>query len=326
MWAGAALALAACASGQLAAPSQLQPAAAAELDLPDYNAEDDPDGLSRQASLDTERPLRPSTEVIRYTVQPGDSVFAIADKFQLDPETILWGNLEALGDDPHALLPGIELNVLPVDGVYYQWQAGDHLDRVAEQFGVSADTILDWPGNGLSPVAPQIDPGDWLVVPGGERAFQNWHVPTIPRGSAGVGSVYGSGGCEQDILGGAVGSGGFIWPVANQVISGNDYWSGHLALDLAAGLGESVWAADGGVVVFAGGSYGGYGMIVAIDHGNDWQTVYAHLSALSVTCGQSVSQGELIGRAGSTGYSTGPHLHFEVRFEDGFVNPRFVLP
>ena len=67
-------------------------------------------------------------------------------------------------------------------------------------------------------------------------------------------------------------------------------------------------------------------MIVQIDHGNEWQTVYAHLSQVLVSCGQSVAQGELIGRAGSTGNSTGPHLHFEVRFGGGFVNPWFVLP
>lgn len=264
--------------------------------------------------------------MIRYTVQPGDSVFGIAQRFALQPETVLWGNLDVLSDDPHALQPGMELNVLPVDGVYYQWHSGDDLDQVAGQFGVSPDVILDWPGNQLSPVLPEIDDGQWLVVPGGHRGFQSWQVPTIPRGSAGVGTVFGSGGCEQDISGGAVGTGGFIWPVSNHSISGNDYWSGHLALDLAVGLGDSVWAADGGVVVFAGWSLGGYGMIVQIDHGNDWQTVYAHLSQVLVSCGQSVAQGELIGRTGSTGNSTGPHLHFEVRYGGGFVNPWFVLP
>lgn len=326
MLAVAALAVAACARQLEPARRQLTPAQGTELVLPAFEDGSPAGTIARRPELDTVRPQRASMEVVRYTVQPGDSVFAIADKFDLQPETILWGNLDTLGDDPHALRPGIELNVLPVDGVYYQWNAGDDLERVAEQFGVNAEAILDWPGNQISPVSAQIDSGEWLVIPGGQREFQTWHVPTIPRGSAGVGTVFGSGGCEQDFSGGAVGTGGFIWPTAVHSISGNDYWAGHLAIDLAAGQGEPVWAADSGVVVFAGWAYGGYGNIVAVDHGNGWQTAYAHLSAVSVTCGQSVGQGETIGQAGSTGNSTGPHLHFEVRFGDGFVNPWFVLP
>lgn len=321
-----ALLLAACAGRPEPSGSRLQPAEVGDLALPAFEAGQPSGAISRQPNLDTIRPRRPSLEVVRYTVQPGDSVFGIAAKFEIQPETILWGNLEELGDDPHALRPGLELNVLPVDGVYYQWNAGDDLDQVASLFEVTADAIVDWPGNRIGPVSPQIESGQWLVIPGGKREFQTWHVPTIPRGSAGVGTLFGAGGCEQDFAGGAVGTGGFIWPIANHSISGNDYWAGHLAIDLAAGEGESVWAADGGVVVFAGWAYGGYGMLVALDHGNGWQTAYAHLSAVPVKCGQSLSQGEAIGRAGSTGNSTGPHLHFEVRFGDGFVNPWFVLP
>lgn len=325
----AALAATSCAGAQPQVPGDpgdsLRPAAG-DLTLPDFVASPASDTISRQAQLDTVRPQRPSTEVVRYTVQPGDSVFGIAERFGLKPETVLWGNLDALNDDPHLLRPGMELNLLPVDGVYYQWQAGDDLDHVASEFGVAPDDILDWPGNQISPTTEQIADGQWLVIPGGQRPFQTWLVPTIARGQAGVGKVYGSGGCDQDISGGAIGTGGFIWPVSNRVISGNDFWSGHLAVDLAAGLGDPVWAADSGVVVFAGWSLGGYGQIVQLDHGNGWQTVYAHLSQIQVRCGQSVQQGEQIGLAGSTGNSTGPHLHFEVRYEGGFINPWFVLP
>jgi murein DD-endopeptidase MepM/ murein hydrolase activator NlpD len=168
--------------------------------------------------------------------------------------------------------------------------------------------------------------GDWIVVPGGKRAFKSWFVPTIARGAAGVGTAFGPGGCTGDFTGGAVGGGGFIWPTANHYLSGNDYWSGHLGIDIAAGLGATVWASDGGVVVFAGWSNGGYGNMVMIDHGNGWQTVYAHLSSVRVSCGESVSQGQSIGAAGSTGNSTGAHLHFETRNNGGFVNPWYVLP
>ena len=308
------------------APTPAAPHDVVEVELPPFSIADDPSRLVRQSPLQTTLSTGARLDVIRYTVQSGDSVFGIADAFGLTPETILWGNYEELQDDPHSLRPGIELNVLPVNGVYYQWQEGDSLESVADQFGVDADAIASWPGNAIDPADLTVEAGTWLVIPDGERAFQQWLVPTIARGSAGVGTAYGPGGCVGDYTGGAVGTGGFIWPAANHYLSGNDYWSGHLAIDIAAGLGASIWAADSGVVVYAGWSNNGYGNMVMLDHGNGWQTLYAHLSAVSVGCGQSVSQGQLIGLGGSTGNSTGPHLHFETRFEGGFVNPWYVLP
>jgi murein DD-endopeptidase MepM/ murein hydrolase activator NlpD len=282
--------------------------------------------LQRQVDLQTIIPNRARVEVLRYTVQAGDAVFGIAAKFDLEPETVLWGNLDVLNDDPHLLRPGQELNILPVDGTYYQWEANDTIEGVAGIFSVEAQSILDWPGNGIDPVDQEIEVGQWLVVPGGRRAFRRWLVPVPARPQSGVGSAFGPGGCTGDYTGGAVGTGGFIWPTANHYISGNDYWSGHLAIDIAAANGAGVWAADSGVVVFSGWSTVGYGNMVMLDHGNGWVTLYGHLSRVQVSCGQSVGQGQGIGLAGSTGNSTGPHLHFETRLNGGFVNPWFVLP
>jgi hypothetical protein len=282
--------------------------------------------VTRHINLDTIIPKRPRMDVIRYTVQPGDSVFGIADHFGIKPETVLWGNYDVLNDDPHLLKPGQELNILPVDGVYYQWKADDSLQAVADQFGAQVEDIVDFPGNRIDPFHSDIAAGTWVVIPGGHRDFRQWLVPTIARGRAGVGAALGAGGCSGDYSGGAVGTGGFIWPSANHFLSGNDFWSGHLAIDIAAALGDPVWAADSGVIVFAGPSIGGYGNMVMIDHGNGWQTLYAHLSQVLIHCGQSVAQGQTIGLAGSTGNSTGAHLHFETRFEGGFINPWFVLP
>ncbi|HOG80438.1 MAG TPA: M23 family metallopeptidase, partial [Anaerolineaceae bacterium] len=124
----------------------------------------------------------------------------------------------------------------------------------------------------------------------------------------------------------AYGSGAFIWPTDNHFLSGNDYWSGHLAIDIATYTGDAVRAADSGMVVYAGWIGGGYGNMVMVDHGNGYQTLYAHLSYVNVGCGQPVYQGNLLGGAGSTGNSTGPHLHFEVRYMGGFINPWYVLP
>ena len=293
--------------------------------LPVFEPDIETKMLSRTANLNTLKPSRSRVDVLRYTVQPGDSVFGISENFGIEPETLLWGNFEILNDDPHLLKPGQELNILPVDGTYYEWQNEDELDQIAAFFGVEPGQIIEWPGNQISLVDPQILPGTWLIVPDGRRAFKQWFVPTIARGHAGVGAAYGPGGCTGTYAG-IVGSGGFIWPASNHFVSGNDYWSGHLAIDIAAGMGAGIWAADGGVVVFAGWSTVGYGNMVMIDHGNGWQTVYAHLSQVDVACGQSVNSGENIGLAGSTGNSTGPHQHFETRFQDGFVNPWYVLP
>jgi hypothetical protein len=295
------------------------------VDLPAYRIADQ-GGLSRLANPHTTIPTRQRVDVVRYTVQPGDSVFGIAEKFSIQPETVLWGNYDVLNDDPHLLRPGQELNILPVDGTYYQWKDGDTLQGVAGYFHTEPQEIADWPGNHLDPQSPEIPNGAWLVVPGGKRELRTWVVPTIARGFAGVGTAFGPGGCSGDFSSGAVGTGGFIWPTGNHYISGNDYWAGHLAIDIAAGEGAPIWAADTGVVVYAGWSNGGYGNMVMIDHGNGWQTLYAHLSVVSVRCGSNIGQGQGIGLGGSTGNSTGPHLHFETRYEGGFVNPWYVLP
>jgi murein DD-endopeptidase MepM/ murein hydrolase activator NlpD len=297
-----------------------------QVSLPPREGSHTTSSLSREAVLHTIIPSRPRQEVRNYEVDFGDSVFGIAQTFGIEPETVLWANYDLLNDNPDLLSPGMSLNIPPVDGVYYQWQEGDSLESVANRFEADLERVLEWPGNRLDLVEPQIKPGTWLMVPDGHREFRQWVVPTIPRGSAGVSkSLYGSGACEGGYEG-AFGSGAFIYPSSNHTLSGNDYWSGHLGIDLAAGDGAAVYAADSGVVVFAGWATGGYGYMIMIDHGNGYQTLYAHLSNVRVNCGQSIAQGSVIGSAGSTGNSTGSHLHFEVRFQGGFVSPWFVLP
>ncbi len=296
------------------------------LDLPATHPPSAPLAIQRTVALLTNIPNRPRQEVQTYTVEAGDSVFGIAAYFNIQPETILWSNYEVLKDNPHAITVGMALKIPPVDGIYYQWQEADTLEAVAANFETAVADIMNWPGNRLDLTNPQIEPEAWVMIPGGKREFQQWIVPIIPRGAAGVSAgIYGAGACPGGYEG-LYGSGGFIWPTGNHTISGNDYWSGHLAIDIGAVLGERVMAADSGVIVFAGWATGGYGNAVAIDHGNGYQTLYAHLNNVNVSCGQSVSQGQAIGAAGSTGNSTGPHLHFEIRYQGGFVNPWYVLP
>lgn len=282
--------------------------------------------LVRKVDLRTVIPERSSVEVQSYTVEMGDSVFEIANLFEIKPETLLWANYSQLNDNPDMISVGMQLNVPPVDGVYYEWQEGDTLEMVAGRFEAKVEDILNWPGNNLDLTDPALEPGSLVMVPGGHREFRQWIIPVIPRGAAGVSrSVYGAGACEGSYEG-AYGSGAFIWPAGNHVLSGNDYWSGHLGIDIAAGEGAPVYAADAGVVVFSGWATGGYGNMVMIDHGNGYQTVYAHMSNATAGCGRSVSQGSIIGYSGNTGNSTGAHLHFEVRYLGGFVSPWYVLP
>jgi hypothetical protein len=323
-----ALSPAAVGSSESSSPIALSapPLGDAPVVLPEFDADGHIQAISRQTTLLTIIPTRPREDVISYTVTSGDSIFSIAKNFNIKPETLLWANYDQLKDNPDLLSLDMELKVPPVDGVYYSWLLGDTVEGVANKFKAKAQDILNWPGNNMDLTNPHMEAGEMVLVPGGQREFVTWIVPTIPRERAGVSrSVYGAGACSGSYEG-AYGSGFFTWPSANRVLSGNDYWPGHLAIDIAAAVGDGVFAADSGVVVFAGWATGGYGYMVMIDHGNGYQTVYAHMSKVTAYCGQSVNQGTYIGAAGSTGNSTGAHLHFEVRYLGGFVNPWSVLP
>ena len=289
-----------------------------------------PDGIARQVGVNTILPVRVARDqVIEYTVETGDSIFVIADKFNLRPESILWGNRYTLGDDPHLIVPGQTLHILPVDGVYHKWSAGEGLNGVASFYNVAPEDIINWPGNGLDPeqigdyANPNIPPDTMLVIPGGQGTFADWRAPRISREEPATARHLGPGACSAS-YDGITGSLTFIWPTTERYLSGFDYTpeTNHFGIDIAGRTGNPFFAADHGVVVYAGWSDFGYGEMVVIDHGSGWQTLYAHLSVVNAYCGQEVYQGDTIGLMGSTGKSTGPHLHFEMRSDDhGRVNP-----
>jgi murein DD-endopeptidase MepM/ murein hydrolase activator NlpD len=294
-------------------------------------------GIPRRALIHTIIPNRPRTEVLTYKVQAGDTVISIAEKFNLKPRTILNSNaFTVMGDNPHNLFVDQDVYILPVDGVYWQWQTGENLNRWAELFKVKVEDIVNYPANHLDLATlgsydnPNIKPGTMLVIPNGYR------VPNsrgdvfvgVTRTNPAVARVQGSGACES-VADGAVGLGTFIWPANKHYISGYD-WNpdaGHRGIDIAGDTGEPVYAVDYGVVVYAGWNEWGYGNMVMIDHGNGWQSLYAHLSAINVICGGSVLQGTVIGAIGSTGNSSGSHLHFELMHTlYSKVNPHLYLP
>jgi len=291
-------------------------------------------GIPRLAQAHTIIPSRPRQEIVIYTVLEGDTVFGIAERFGLDPETVLWGNYYILLDNPHGLKPGQELNILPVNGTYHEWQQGEGLNGISEYYGVKPEDIINYPSNNLDIVTvgdfsnPNIAPGTWLIVPGGRREYVSWSAPLgVTRENPAYARVLGPGACDP-ISGGAVGFGTFVWPTNDHYLSGFDYTpaANHWGIDLAGNEGEGVYATDAGVIVYAGWNNYGYGNMILIDHGGGFQSLYAHLSGLNVGCGQSVGQGDVIGAIGNTGKSSGSHLHFEIMTSSYKINPFDVLP
>ncbi len=254
------------------------------------------------------QPAVGSSEITVYSVQPGDNISTIAVKFHLQPETVIWANPD-LEYNPDVLSVGQQLTILPVDGVYHQVGSGDTIEGIAATFQTDPALIINLPLNELDPDNPIIQVGQWLVVPGGSKPFKPRTVTAY------------SGPVPDDA---SVGTGLFGWPATGNISQG--FFGYHPGLDIAGWIGEPVLAADSGYVIAAGWDATGYGLHLVIDHGNGFQTLYAHLDSYSVEPGTNVSKGQQIGEMGNTGNSTGPHLHFEIR--DGTVqrNPYGFLP
>ncbi len=292
-------------------------------------------GIGRALDLKTTIIGGQNLKPITYKVQVGDSLSSIAEQFKIKKETIVYSNEAALNDNPTLLTPGMTLQIPPVDGMLYTWQQGDTLQSVADEFksdlngdkkvdskdaAILIDNILNFPGNNLDLTDPVIKPGQVIMIPGGQRELIAWldFVPTYTRGSTGTGtSELSPSGCKVGF-----GSPPGIWPTDGpHTISGNNYSASHQGIDITATSSTTVLASGAGVVVFAGWSQYGYGNVIQLDHGDGYSTVYAHLSVISVQQCQTVQAGQPIGVAGTTGNSTGVHLHFEVRYGGNSVDP-----
>ncbi len=208
-----------------------QPTATPPFRLSDWPEQPAPAaGIERKALLHTTIPSRPRQEVVKYTVQAGDTVFGIAEKWGLKPQTILWANYYTLRDDPHNLQPDQQLNILPVDGAYYEWQPGDGLNTVARFFGVKPEDIINYPLNGLDSGhnwrlrQPQHQARHLAGCAGRLAAFhRDWSAPIgVTRENPGVARQMRPGACGV-VKDGAVGFGSFIWPTTRHYLSGFDY-------------------------------------------------------------------------------------------------------
>ena len=228
-----------------------------------------------------------------YVVRKGDSISQIADMFDVSTNTILWANDMKKGDK---LVEGDTLMILPISGVKHIVLKGQTLKGIAKKYNVDVIDIASF--NGLASNA-QLALGDELIIPDAEMI--NTEAPK-PKTNP-INTV-------KTTLKTLVGY--FINPVPGykRVSQG---LHGKNGVDLAAPTGTKIVAAASGTVLLARNGYnGGYGNMVIIKHPNGTQTLYAHQSKIATKTGAKVSQGETIGYVGSTGHSTGPHLHYEI--------------
>ncbi|MDR1410921.1 MAG: M23 family metallopeptidase [Spirochaetaceae bacterium] len=229
-----------------------------------------------------------------YRVRKGDSVYKIAQAHAVSMDAVIASNGMS---NAKKLYEGQEIKIPNMDGIPYTVRRGDSLLKISGSMGVPLTAILD--ANDIE--TDDISPGTVLFIPGARMKTEDLKLA--------LGEF-------------------FKYPVRGRLSSPfgwrNDPFTGvrryHAALDLAASTGTTVNASMDGQVATVGYN-ATYGKFIILSHSNNFQTLYAHLSATSVSQGTYVSQGAKIGEVGSTGYSTGPHLHFAVYKNGKAVNP-----
>lgn len=236
--------------------------------------------------IDTERTR---TGIEYYIVQKGDTLGSIAVEFNLDLETLLWANhLTARS----YIRPGDRLTILPVKGVAHTVKRGDTLESIAKKYKADLAKLKEFNRlNGESLAVNQV-----IIVPGGKIIYTPPPAPTYAVGYTSAKSYESSG--------------KLLWPVPSKRITQYFSWR-HPGIDIGLPTGSAVLAAEAGVIIYSGWGTG-YGYQVLVDHGNGMKTRYAHNSRLTVRKGDRVERGQTIALSGNTGWSTGPHSHFEV--------------
>ncbi|MDD4995119.1 MAG: peptidoglycan DD-metalloendopeptidase family protein [Patescibacteria group bacterium] len=249
--------------------------------------------------------VAPRTSVEEYIVEDGDTLNLIAEKFNISLNTLLWANSLSAGSFIH---PGGKLTILPTSGVLHTVKSGETVAGIAKKYKSESEKIIEF--NKLAS-ASDLRVSEKIVVPGGI-------MPAAPRPSytAPVSTIFGSnpppGSTSQSRT-------RLLWPTIGHRISQYYHW-GHSGLDIAVPLGEPIYAAEAGTVTRAGW-YVGYGNCIDINHGNGMMTRYGHASKIYVKPGDKVSRGQTVGLVGSTGRSTGPHIHLEVIINGAKYNP-----
>ncbi|MEO6509166.1 MAG: M23 family metallopeptidase [Patescibacteria group bacterium] len=253
-------------------------------------------------SLGTVISNKPPSTIRDYKVANGDTIGSIAQKFSVSINTIKWAN----NMKSDVIKPGQSLKIPPITGVVHKVALGDNIYSVAKKYKVDPQNILNFPFNDFEDLSTfSLAPGQILYVPDGVIEDERAPVRTAPT--------------TAQVIAGVKGSSNFIWPT-NGTITQYPIWY-HMALDIANNASPPVIASDTGTVTQAFCEAYDYGCHVVVDHGNGYQTLYGHLSFIGVSAGQAVDQGQKIGTMGSTGRSTGIHLHFEIRSGGQLLNP-----
>lgn len=249
----------------------------------------------------------PVHQTIVYTVEDGDTVGTIAEKFNLKVSTVQVTNGLSEEEPIH---PGDQVTILPTDGRLHTVRSGETVSSVSARYDIAAPEIIAY--NNLGENAA-INTGQKLIIPGAATvaaptALAHHDEETTPvtdptQAPANLPAI----------------AKGFLWPTTTKHISQYFRW-GHTGIDIDNRARPAVYAAKAGKVISAR-RLGGYGNLIVISHGGSTETYYAHLDKFYVSPGENVTQGQAIGQMGSTGRSTGPHLHFEVRIAGRPANP-----
>ncbi|MGE3961432.1 MAG: peptidoglycan DD-metalloendopeptidase family protein [Dehalococcoidia bacterium] len=259
---------------------------------------------------------QPPPVFYEYEVQPGDTVSGIAAQFGIGIDYILWNNVDVI-DDADSLMVGAKLQVPPIEGIIHSASFGETVSDLAVEYDSTTEAIVNYAANGFGGDPNLLPVGALILIPGGrvippepsavvpgsseDPASPSWTPPPLSLPS-------------------------WSWPATGRITS--PFGPTHpLGIDISMVVNTPIAAAMSGTVTFVGGNpCCSYGYHVIIDHGDGTETRYAHLSQFYVGAGQWVNAGDLIGASGNSGYSTGPHLHFEIRLNDIPLNPLAYLP
>ena len=287
---------------------EVSPSVPQEPAFPEYGqgGPDPTESASLGTTVEEEAPPPPPV-FVEYEVQPGDSVIGIAERFGISSDYILWNNVDVI-EEPDSLAIGAVLQVPGVEGIIHSAQLGDTASDLAVEYDSTTEAIVNYEANGFAGNPDNLPIGALILIPGGRlipppeevaEALPDVVAPPPPT---------------------------WNWPATGRITS--LFGPRHpLGIDISMVVGTPIAAAMPGQVVFVGGSpCCSYGYHVIIEHADGYETLYAHLSNVWVGTGQWVSGGEIIGLSGNTGYSTGPHLHFEIRRNGVKRDPLAFLP
>jgi LysM repeat protein len=261
------------------------------------------------ASLPTASGKLVRSDIILHEVKSGETIGEIAEKYGLDLSTVLWANdLTARS----YIRPGDQLKILPASGLIHKVKKGDTILKIAKLYNTAPEKIIKF--NKLKEDGTDMVVGEHLLIPDGKKPVPVYVAPTrrytqlsnIAAPPPSVATPAGS---------------GYLWPAGTRHITQYYGWR-HTGVDICGPTGTGLYASGAGTVIRSRcGWNGGYGCYIIIDHGGGITTLYGHASQLYVSVGDYVSQGQTIAAMGSTGRSTGPHLHFEVRVNGARQNP-----